>query len=232
MIDSFYANNATSAMAIETTIDKAALFKDLGTSTDTFLEKYVGVENAGKPIRLPPNTKLVPIHQKFADAQVIETQKHAREEIANLFGIPKFMLQSENNEASIEQQTRQFLAFTINPIIEIYKCELESKLLTTQEINKGYQIMYDTEKLVETDTKTKTDVIALQVSKGLATPNEGAKKLGNKPIASLWADMHWVQSQNNPIEKYEVWGNNQLGVTQPAVPPTNQKPPENENREN
>lgn len=205
-------------MAIETTLDKAAFFKDMNTSTDTFIEKYVGVENAGKPIRLPPNTKLVPIHQKFADAQVIETQKHAREEIANLFGIPKFMLQNEDNKNSIEQQTRQFLAFTVNPIIEIYTCEYEYKLLTAQEINQGYQILYDTEKLVETDTKTKTDVIALQVAKGVMTMNEGAKKLGNKPIESKWGDMHWVQSQNNPVEKYEVWGNNGLNPAAPAAP--------------
>lgn len=210
MIDSFYANNATSAMAIETTFDKAALAKTVQESNEKFIEKYVGVKNAGTPINLPPNTKLVPIHQKFAEAQVVETQRHAREEIANLFGIPKFMFESTDNNESIEQQTRQFLAFTINPILEIYVAEMESKLLTAQEYNKGYRIRYDVEKLIETDIKTQVEVIALQVSKGVMTPDEAARKLGNKPIDSKWGNVHYIQTQNQPLELYEVWGNNQI----------------------
>lgn len=210
MINSFYENNATSAMAIETTIQSQATAKRLEEATDTFIDKYTGVENAYKPIRLPPNTKLVPLAQKFVDAQVVDTQKQAREEIANLFGIPKYMFESTDNNESIEQQTRGFLAFTITPIIEMYVAELEYKLLTSQEVNKGVHIEYNTEKLIETDLKTKTDVITMQVSKGLMTPNEGAVAMGNDPIESEWGNVHYIQTQNQPLELYEVWGNNQI----------------------
>jgi len=212
MIDSFYENNATSAMAIETTIDRAAAALKMSEMTEDFMEKYSGTTNAGKPIILPPNTKLVPINQKFADAQLIETQKFAREEIANLFGIPKFMFESTGSNDSIEQQTRQFLAFTISSVLEMYASEFEFKLLTVRQIDMGQKIIYDTEKLIETDAKTKMEVIATQVAKGLMTPNEGAMLMGNMPIESAYGDLHWVQSQNQPIEYYNQWGGNSSGI--------------------
>jgi len=205
-------------MALETTVDRASLANKLNEAQDDFIGKYVGEENAGKPIRLPPNTKIVPIGQKFADAQVIETQRFAREEIANLFGIPKSMFEATDNNESIEQQTRMFLALTLTPIIEAYIAELEFKLLTAEEIKSGVHIEYNTEKLIDTDFKTRVETITQLVAKGIISPNAGARELGYDIDKSPWADELWIQSQNNPISQYESWGNNTLGdsnVTDP-----------------
>lgn len=204
-LDNFYKNNATSALAIETSIDRASLAIKLNEAQDDFIGKYTGEENAGKPIRLPPNTKIVPIGQKFADAQVMETQRYAREEIANLFGIPKSMFEANDNNESIEQQTRMFLALTLTPIIEGYIAELEFKLLTADEMEAGIHIEYNTEKLIETDIKTKAEIVTMQVTKGIMTPDEGAKKMGNNPIDSIFGKLHWTQTQNKPIEYYDQW---------------------------
>ena len=67
-------------------------------------------------------------------------------------------------------------------------------------------IEYNTEKLIETDIKTKAEIVSLQVSKGIMTPDEGAIKMGNNPIDSEFGKLHWTQSQNNPIEYYDQWG--------------------------
>lgn len=204
-INSFYKNNATSTMALETTIDRASIATKFNEAADDFSKKYTGEQNAGKPIRLPPNTKIVPIGQKFVDAQVIETQRFAREEIANLFGIPKSMFEATDNNESIEQQTRMFLALTLTPIIEAYIAELESKLLTAEEVRAGVHIEFNTEKLIETDIKTKAEIVTMQVTKGIMTPNEGAQKMGNNPIEGIYGNLHWVQTQNKPLEYYDQW---------------------------
>ena len=205
-LDAFYKNNATSSLAIETTIDRASIMGKMNDANADFIEEYVGADNSGKPIRLPPNTKVVPIGQKFADAQVIETQRFAREEIANLFGIPKSMFDATDNNESIEQQTRMFLAFTLTPIIEAYIAELEFKLLTAEEKKAGVHIEYNIEKLIETDIKTKAEIITMQVTKGIMSPNEGAKAMGNDVIDGIYGDFHWTQTQNQPIEYYDQWG--------------------------
>ena len=85
--------------------------------------------------------------------------------------------------------------------------------MTAQEINKGIHIAYNTEKLIETDVETKATVIATQVSKGIMTPNEGAIAMGNDPIDSEWGDYHFTQSQNQAIEKYPEWANNNTNTT-------------------
>jgi len=211
MVDNFYANNATSALAIETTLPNNAVAQKTKDATEDFIEKYAGPQNAGKPIKLPPNTKIVPIHQKFADAQLVETQAFIRDQIGHLYGIPSYMLKDTGSNESIEQQTRQFLSFTMSPIVEMYINELEVKLLTTNERKRGLKLEFDTEKLIALDIKTVVETTSMQVSKGLMTPAEASKKLGNAEIEGPYGKLHYIQSQNNPIELYPLWGNNDMG---------------------
>lgn len=205
MLESFYGNNAMSTLALKPKIDKQSLAETMQKASDDFIKNH-GSSQSGKIITIPPNTDLVEINQKYADAQVIETQRYSKEQIGNLFGIPKFMLGITDTDKSIEQQTKQFLALTLSPILQMYSAEMEFKSIRDDEHKKGLYIGYNTEKMIETDTKTKAETIANLVSKGLMTPNEGAVAMGNDPIDGIWGNLHWIQSQNNPIEYYDEWG--------------------------
>jgi HK97 family phage portal protein len=228
MLSDFYANSAMSTLALKPRVDRASLATSTSDAAEAFTEKY-GKGQSGKILAIPPNMDLVEVNQKYSDAQLIETQRYSKEQIGNMFGIPKFMLGITDTDKSIEQQTKQFLALSLSPILAMYAAEMEFKLVTTNEHNRGLYIGYNTEKMIETDTKTRAEVISMLVSKGIMTPNEGALAMGNEPIDSIWGDMHYTQSQNIPYEQYDQFakknGTEPLGETEkkPINDKTNEK---------
>ena len=84
-IKAFYDNQAMSPMSLESKIDTAAAAKVTLEGLDTFLSKYTGAANAGRPIQLPPNTKLTPLSIHFADAELIATMKFSKDEIYTMY---------------------------------------------------------------------------------------------------------------------------------------------------
>jgi len=205
-IDNFYKNNATSPIALETDIPgnlSGSAQQVVKETRDAFLAASGGPENAGKPIMLPAFTKLQKIAVQFADAQLIDTLGYAREEIAAAHGIPLFMLDGSAEKLDIEQLTTLFRTNTIGPIVAIYISELTSKLLTRDEIlNKGFQIEFDTSVVIGMDYQKKVAATKEQVVNGMMTPNEAARKLGNKTIPGEFGNMHFMQAQYIPLEKY------------------------------
>lgn len=204
-IDNFYKNNATSPMALETDLPPQISGPAAGAlkeSRESFSEQYAGPQNAGKWINLPIGTKLKPIAMQFADAKLIETLRFTREDIAAAYGIPLFMLDGSAEKLDIEQLTSLFKNNTMGPIVANYIAEINSKLLTMSELERGFSVNFDVMSLIGMDYQTKVNGIKEQVVNGLMTPNEGAKKLGNEPIAGEYGDKHFVQAQYIPLEKY------------------------------
>lgn len=201
-ITSFYDNYAMSPMSIESKIDTAAAAKVTTEALETFTAKYTGASNAGKPIQLPPNTKLTPLAIHFADAELIETMKFSKDEIYTMYGIPKFMVSDANTvQMDIEQQTKSFTTFTLSPIIGVYKNELEYKLFEAKEIVGGISVDYETEVLIATDITAQANAYSRLVTTGIMTPNEAIIKMGNTPIEGGAGDKHYQQLQYYPMEE-------------------------------
>jgi len=207
-IDNFYKNNATSPMALETDLPgnlsgpAAGVLKETSTN---FQERYSGPTNAGKWIHLPIGTRLKSIAMQFADAKLIETLRFTREDISAAYGIPLFMVDGSAEKLDVEQLTTLFKNNTMGPIASIYISEINSKLLTRDEIERGFTVLFDIMSLIGMDFKTLVSGIKEQVVNGLMTPNEGAKKLGNKPIEGKWGNMHFMQAQYIPLENYSEY---------------------------
>jgi HK97 family phage portal protein len=200
----FYENRATSTLALQSELGDARNYKVLKEAQNDFQAQHGGAQNAGKVITLPPNTKLVSMATNYADAQLIETMKFTKDEIAGCFNIPMYMLGATKGE-NAEQNSLTFRNYTIAPIARMYRAELEFKLLTPQEKNKRISIEFDLDVLVEMDYKAKVSAVKEQVVNGLMTPNEGALKLGNSKIEGTWGDLHFVQAQYIPLEQYEKY---------------------------
>lgn len=215
-IVSFYNNRAVSPLAIESRLDSPSAARAFSEGMDKFEKTYVGVQNAGKPIQLPPNTKLTPLSIQFADAQLIETLKFTRDEITAMYGIPSFMINDkEIQQMDIEQQSLEFRSFTLAPITRIYQEELEFKLLSDKDRRNGITIEFDTDVLVEVDIETKAMAYNKMVTTGLMSPNEAAAKLGTQPIQGPFGDMKFLQAQYVPIEMFDKY--NPLMKEDPTV---------------
>lgn len=241
-IDNFYKNNATSPMALETALPgnlSGPAAGALKATREDFEARYTGPENAGKWIHLPIGTTLKSIAMQFADAKLIETLRFTREDISAAYGIPLFMVDGSAEKLDVEQLTTLFKNNTMGPIVAIYKSEINSKLLTRQELEQGFSVEFDVMSLIGMDYATLTAGIKEQVVNGLMTPNEGAKKLGNKPIEGEWGNKHFMQAQYIALENYgetnPLLKNDPTIKTAPAettvqpVPtvPKNKKPNEN-----
>ena len=204
-IDNFYKNNATSPMALETDLPGTLSGPGMGLLKDskTFFEaSYTGPDNAGKWIHLPIGTRLKSIAMQFADARLIETLRFTREDISSAYGIPLFMVDGSAEKLDVEQLTTLFKTNTMGPIVAIYMQEINSKMLTRNEIEQGFSAMFDVFSLVGMDYNSRVTAIKEQVVNGLMTPNEGARKLGNHPIQGDYGKKHYMQAQYIPLEDY------------------------------
>jgi HK97 family phage portal protein len=106
------------------------------------------------------------------DAKILDAIKFNKADIAALYGIPVFMLgdyeQSKFN--SIEYLTKFFNSFTARPLANIWRKELEDKLLTDEEWKSGMSIELNTNALIEMDTTTKMDSYQKLIQNGVIEP--------------------------------------------------------------
>lgn len=205
-LDNFHKNNAVSPNAIETEIPgtlTASGKSVLTSSKKDFIEQNVGPANAGKFIHLPVGSKIKSMAMQFADAQLIETLRFTREDISAAYGILLGMVDGSFEKLDVNQLTTLFKNNTMGPIVSIYMAELNSKLLTRGELENGISVMFDVFQLIAMDYTSLVSGIKDQVVNGLMTPNEGAKKLRNKPIPGVNGDKHYMQAQYIPLEDFD-----------------------------
>lgn len=208
-MDHFYENNATSPVTLETDIPTGGIGGPasglLKETKKDFQENYSGPANAGRWIHLPIGTKAKSLAMQFADAQLIQTLKFTREDISAAHGVPLFMVDGTAEKLDVEQLTTLFKSNTMGPIVAAYIREINCKLLTQRELEGGFSANFDVFSLIGMEYQTKVNAIKEQVVNGLMTPNEGAKKLGNKPIAGDYGNQHFLQAQYIPLENYDQY---------------------------
>lgn len=199
-IDKFYDNNATSPKALKTTVPEGINPKEWQNKIADFTEKYGGYKNAGKVISLPPFTELQDITLSFADAEFISTIRFNVDQIASLYRVPPHLV--GNFESSkfnnLEQLQLNYKINTIRPILRNYRQEMEFKLLTTKERLMGKSIEFNTNSIVETDSKTRIENFKQLFSMGTISPNDIAKYEGYKTFEG--GDNHYLLSQYMSLE--------------------------------
>jgi HK97 family phage portal protein len=217
-MDKFYDNNATSPKALKTTIPEGINPKEWQAKVADFTEKYGGFKNAGKVISLPPFTELQDIALSFADAEFIATLRYNSDQIAALYKVPPHML--GNFESSkfnnLELLQLNYKSNTLRPILRMYRQEMETKLLTKSEIDNGMSIEFNTDALVEVDSKTRIENLKTLFSLGVVTPNEIAKHEGH-PTFTEGGDDHYMLTQLMSVEKYNA---NKPSAKLPVAPNT------------
>ncbi len=202
-IDSFYANNITAPRAIESTVSGANQ-KAINEAVDKLELAQGGSIGSGKLIKLPPNCKIVDLALNFADAQIIETLKFNKADIACLFGVPPHLvgLFEASKFNSVELMQLDFKANTLSSITNMYRRELEFKLLTTEERNSGKSIEWNLNALIETDLNSKMNAFKTYIQNGVYTPNE-VRILEGLPTFE-GGDDHFIMSNMMSLEKYNA----------------------------
>jgi HK97 family phage portal protein len=230
----FYKNNATSMLYLEADLEGVAgstTKEKLNEYLDKFQKDFAGYQNSGTILRVPPMYKLKTL--PLADLKFLESSKYTISQIASIFQVPGFYLGVQDNAGSYgkaEQQQIQFKNTCLSNITSILKNELEAKILTVDERNEGVFIDFDYSNLYDTDHESKANYYKTLASIGGVSINQIAEAFNFQKIDSPFADYHFIQSQNQAVEKYDTWGNNKL--TAPSNENINDNSNTDSNKEN
>ena len=134
-------------------------------------KKNQGIANI---IPLPIGITLTPINMKLADSQFIELRQYSALQIASAFGVKPYQVgdYTKASYASAEAQQLSFLIDTLLYIIKQYEEEIEYKLLTPEELKKGYHVKFNTGAILRADFETQIKTLSTAVNSFLYTPNE------------------------------------------------------------
>lgn len=137
-----------------------------------FLDTYA--ESGGKVIVMEGGITASTMQQPVVDANVLNVERVTRNRVATVFNIPPHMLgdYSDTSYATAEQSMLEYLQMTINPIIQQWEEELNTKLLTWEMVKDGYSFRFDLVNLWRTDTLTMANRNQMAIRSGWLRPNE------------------------------------------------------------
>ena len=179
MLNGLYKSGYTAKAVLEYT----------GDLSDANVKKYVkGIERYAKGtntddlsaiIPIPVGSKLTPLNISLADGQFIEIKKYSALQIASAFGIKPNQIgdYEKSSYASAEAQQLSFYVDTLLFIVKQYEEELSFKLLSFDEMLKGYRFKFNVDVILRADFKTKVETLSKAVNTFLYTPNEAREKL-------------------------------------------------------
>lgn len=188
------------------------------------IENFAGSDLDDKEIKniipIPLGTELQPLNIKLADNQFVEVKKYSALQIAAAFGIKPQQIgdYDKSSYANAEAQQLSFYVDTLLYILKQYEEELNYKLLTKDEIKRGYYFKFNVGVILRADLKTQIETLSKAVSSFIYTPNEaralldmeakdgGDKLLGNgASIPVEYAGMQYINNNQEGKEETKEW---------------------------
>ena len=127
----FFANGAQPSGVLE----HPGTIKDVERLREMWQSQYGGSGNAHKTPVLEEGLKYTPISISPEQAQFLETRKFQIDEIARIFRIPPHMIGDleKSSFSNIEQQSLEFVKYTLDPWVVRWEQSLRRSLLTGLE---------------------------------------------------------------------------------------------------
>ena len=134
---------------------------------------YGGTQNTGKVAVLEEGVDYQPISIPPDDAQFIETKKFQINEVARLFRIPPHLIGDLEKSSfnNIEQQSLEFVKYTLTPWIVRWEQALNKTLLLPSE-RKEYFIKFNVEGLLRGDYQSRMQGYATARQNGWMSAND------------------------------------------------------------
>lgn len=140
---------------------------------DGWQRAYGGTHNAHRICVLEEGMKYTPISIPNNEAQFLETRKFQVEEIARLYRVPLHMIGDLEHAtfSNIEQQSLEFVKYTLDPWLVRWEQSLQKALLSDSE--KGqYFIKFNVEGLLRGDYASRMQGYATARQNGWMSAND------------------------------------------------------------
>lgn len=153
--------------------------KELVKMTETYGKGKLRDEGIENIIPIPLGFNLTPLNLKLADSQFIEIKQYTALQIASAFGIKPYQIgdYTKSSYASAEAQQLSFYVDTLLYIIKQYEEELTYKLLSRDDVDKGYHFKFNVSVILRADLATQINTLSTGVANFIYTPNEARAML-------------------------------------------------------
>ena len=169
---------------------------------------YEGAKNSGSTALLEYGMKYTPISGTAEDANLLEMRQFYVTEVARIYNVPPHMIgdleRSTNN--NIEQQSIDFVRYTIRPYIKRWEQELNRKLFMPSERNR-YYVRFNLDSLLRGDTEARAEYYNKLFHVGALSPNDIRKLENMNPI--LDGDQYFRPMNFQPIDQQDTTLNNE-----------------------
>jgi HK97 family phage portal protein len=166
---------------------------------DHWEQNYSG-NNAGKVAVLGDGLKYEKMIMTAVESQMIEQLKWTAETVCSCFHVPPYMIGAAAAPAynNIEALNQQYYSQCLQAPIESIELCLDEGLALGSVPGRTYGTEFDLDDLLRMDTATQYKTIGDGIGAALLTPNEGRKKIGQKPLKG--GDTAYMQQQNYSLE--------------------------------
>ena len=193
----FFANGAAPSGVLE----HPGVIKDPDRVRDSWESRFSGSGNAHKIAILEEGMKYTPIGIAPEQAQFLETRKFQIDEIARIFRIPPHMVGDleKSSFSNIEQQSLEFVKYTLTPWIARWEQSIIRSLLTDEE-KKEYFVKFNLDGLLRGDYLSRMNGFAIARQNGWYSANDIRELEDRDPIpAEQGGDLYLVNGNMLPL---------------------------------
>jgi HK97 family phage portal protein len=196
---SFFANGANPGGVLE----HPGVIKDIQRVKDSWNSAYQGSGNAHRIAVLEEGMKFQAIGIPPEQAQFLETRKFQINEIARIFRIPPHMVGDleKSSFSNIEQQSLEFVKYTLNPWVVRWEQSLQQSLLLPSEKNSIF-IKFNVDGLLRGDYQSRMNGYAVGRQNGWLSAND-IRELEdmNRISAEEGGDLYLVNGNMLPLSQ-------------------------------
>ena len=165
----FFANGAAPGGVLE----HPGTIKDPQRVRESWQSTFGGSGNANKIAVLEEGMKYTPIGISPEQAQFLETRKFQINEIARIFRVPPHMVGDleKSSFSNIEQQSLEFVKYTLEPWVIRWEQSIQRTLLSTHE-KARYFVKFNLEGLLRGDYQSRMNGYATARQNGWMSAND------------------------------------------------------------
>lgn len=194
----FFANGAAPGGVLE----HPGTIKDPQRVRESWQSTFGGSGNSNKIAVLEEGMKYTPIGISPEQAQFLETRKFQINEIARIFRVPPHMVGDleKSSFSNIEQQSLEFVKYTLDPWIVRWEQSIRRALLSSEEKQK-YFVKFNLEGLLRGDYQSRMNGYAIGRQNGWMSAND-IRELENQDRipAEEGGDLYLVNGNMLPIK--------------------------------
>ena len=203
----FFANGAAPSGVLE----HPGTIKDPQRVREAWQSQFGGSQHSGTIAVLEEGMKYTPISISPEQAQFLETRKFQINEIARIFRVPPHMVGDleKSSFSNIEQQSLEFVKYTLDPWVIRWEQSIMRTLLTPEE-KKSYFVKFNLEGLLRGDYQSRMNGYATARQNGWMSAND-IRELENldRIPAEAGGDLYLINGNMLPLQQAGAFANTQ-----------------------